>query len=213
MSQYLVVLFKNKSKKKIIKKFSKGKNAMNFFDSRVEENQKIIFDRQFENGKDCKYEIALLEKNTQRLLPTYMTDEFGRNVRVKLEDPEFNIIKISPYKFPEMIYDIDRKSKISLEFFLSRYLPKVGVKVVSILNNKIIIQNDDEVRLFSMKSESDAERLINSLSSHFFKEKRGDCIFVSDTSSPQRKYLFSFLESKGFDKKILYRKYTTHPRP
>ena len=120
---------------------------------------------------------------------------------------------LESYPDENSIFDPIVKSKISLEFFLSRYLPKVGVKVVSILNNKIIIQNDDEVRLFSMKSESDAERLINSLSSHFFKEKRGDCIFVSDTSSPQRKYLFSFLESKGFDKKILYRKYTTHPRP
>lgn len=213
MSQYVVVLFKNKTRKKIVKKFSKGKNAMEFFDRMIKENSQIIFDRQFENGKESKYELALLEKNSERLIPTYLTDEFGRNVKVKLENPEFSILKISPFKHSESIYDIDRKSKVSIEFFLSRYLPKVGVKVLSVLNNKVILQNDDEIRLFSLKSESDAERFVRSLSEYFFKEKRGDCIFVTDTSSPQRKYLFEFLQQKGIDKKILYRKFTTHPRP
>lgn len=212
MSQYLIVLFKNKVKKKIIKKFQKGKNAQELFDKMMKENNQILFDRQVENGKDSKYELAILEKNSQRLIPTYMTDDLGRNIKVKLENPEYNILKISPFKYEETIYDIDRKSKISIDFFLSRYLPKVGVKVLSVLNNKVILQNDDEVRLFSLKSESDAERFITTISQLFFKEKRGDCIFVSDTSSPQRKYLFQFLESKGIDKKVLYRKFTTHPR-
>ena len=99
-----------------------------------------------------------------------------------------------------------------MDFFLNRYLPKVGVKVMSVLNNKVIIQNDDEIRLFSLKSENEAERFIAEISLLFYKNKRGDCLFVTDTSSPQRKYLFQFLESKGFDKKILYRKFTTHPR-
>jgi len=212
MSQFLIVLFKNKLKKKIIKKFQIGKSAMNFYDKLISENENVIFEREIENAEPCNYELAILEKKSQRLLPTYMTDEFGRSIRVKLEDPNYNILKISPYKYPESIYDIERGSKITTDFFLSRYMPMTGVKVMSLLNNKIILQNDDEVKLFSLKSESDAERFIYTISSMFFKKKRGDCIFVSDTSSPQRKYLLQFLESKGFDKKILYRKFTTHPR-
>ena len=211
MSQFMVVLFKNKTKKKIIKKFKKGKTAWNYFENLISENQEIIFDRRIENAKECKFEVALLEKNSNRLLPTYMTDEFGRNVRIKLENPDYSILKITNYKFPETIYDIERGSKIEVSFFLQRYLPKIGVKVMSILNNKIILQNDDEFRLFSMKSEEDALRFITEISSYFFKNKRGDCIFVSDTSTPQRKYLLNLLESKGFDKKVLYRKFTTHP--
>jgi hypothetical protein len=185
---------------------------MNFFNKLISENEKVIFSREVENTVESTYEVAVLEKNSQRLIPTYMTDEFGRSIKVKLENPDYSIIKINPYKYPETIFDIDRNKKISVDFFLNRYLPKIGVKVMSVLNNKIIIQNDDEVRLFSLKSESEAERFIAEISLHFFKNKRGDCLFVTDTSSPQRKYLFQFLESKGFDKKILYRKFTTHPR-
>ncbi len=212
MSKFLIVLFKNKLRKKIIKKFQTGKRAVEFFDNLISENKNVIFDREVENAEPCVYELSVLEKNSQRLLPTYMTDEFGRNVKVKLENPEYNIIKISPYKYPETIFDIERDKKITMDFFMSRYMPTTTVKVMSILHNKVILQNDDEVRLFSLKSESESERFISSLSHEYFKKKRGDCIFVTDTSSPQRKYLLQFLESKGFDKKILYRKYTTHPK-
>lgn len=212
MSKFLIVLFKNKLRKKIIKKFQTGKRAVEFFDNSISENKNVIFDREVENAEPCVYELAVLEKNSQRLLPTYMTDEFGRNVKVKLENPEYNIIKISPYKYPETIFDIERNKKITMDFFMSRYMPTTTVKVMSLLHNKVILQNDDEVRLFSLKSESEAERFISALSNEYFKKKRGDCIFVTDTSSPQRKYLLQFLESKGFDKKILYRKYTTHPK-
>jgi hypothetical protein len=212
MSKFLVVLFKNKLRKKIIKKFQTGKRAVEFFDNLISKNKNVIFDCEVENAEPCVFELAVLEKNSQRLLPTYMTDEFGRNVRVKLENPEYNIIKISPYKYPETIFDIERNKKITMDFFMSRYMPTTTVKVMSILHNKVILQNDDEVKLFSLKSESESERFVAALSHEFFKKKRGDCIFVSDTSSPQRKYLLQFLESKGFDKKILYRKYTTHPK-
>jgi len=210
--KYLVVLFKNKQRKKIIKKFQNGKRANQLFESMVSESNKVIFNREIENGSESVYEIAILEKNSERLIPTYMTDEFGRNIKVKLENPEYSILKISPYKYPESIFDIERGQKITVDFFLSRYMPTTTVKVLSVLNNKVILQNDDEIRLFSLKSEGDAERFILEISNYFFKKKRGDCLFVSDTSSPQRKYLFQLLESKGFDKKVLYRKFTTHPR-
>ena len=92
MSKFLIVLFKNKLRKKIIKKFQTGKRAVEFFDNLISENKNVIFDREVENAEPCVYELAVLEKNSQRLLPTYMTDEFGRNVKVKLENPEYNIM-------------------------------------------------------------------------------------------------------------------------
>ena len=107
MSKYLIVLFKNKVRKKIIKKYQNGKSAMNFFNNLISENEKVIFPREVENTVDSNYEVAVLEKNSQRLLPTYMTDEFGRSIKVKLENPDYNIIKISPYRYPETIFDIE----------------------------------------------------------------------------------------------------------
>ena len=83
--------------------------------------------------------------------------------------------------------------------------------MISSLNNKIIVQEDEKIHLFTLKTESEASRFIDCLSLHFFKTKRGDCLFVKDHSSAQRKYLFDMLKSYGIDKKILYRKFTSQP--
>jgi hypothetical protein len=82
----------------------------------------------------------------------------------------------------------------------------------AINTNKIVLQIEEEALLFSLKSESESSRFVDCLSLHFFKTKRGDCLFVKDYSSAQRKYMYNLLESKGIDKKILYRKFTTFPR-
>ena len=71
---------------------------------------------------------------------------------------------------------------------------------------------DDDIKLFSLKNENDSMRFIESLSSYFLKNKRNDCLFVKDDSTPQRKYLLTLLSNSGYDKKVLYRKFTTFPR-
>ena len=134
------------------------------------------------------------------------------NTATKLEfdDDEYNIVKISPYKVPEQIHDYQTKNRISVETFINKYLSKTGVKLVSKLNNKIVVQNEDNVNLFTMKNELDAQRLIENLTQRFIKLKRGDCMFVLDVSSPQRKYLYKLLIDKGYDVNYLYRKETTY---
>jgi hypothetical protein len=82
--------------------------------------------------------------------------------------------------------------------------------MISKLNNKIIVQNEEEINLFVLKSDNDALRFIESLTERFVKLKRGDCMFVNDSSSPQKKYLYKLLEEKGFNKDFLYRKETTY---
>jgi hypothetical protein len=156
MANYLVVLFKNKTRKKIIKKFITLSRAKNYFKQLIKESDDVIFEVLVENGKECRFELGLIEMSVNQSAPVYMTDDFGRSV-------------------------------------------------------KVILQKDEEIDLFSLKNESECARFVESLSSHFFKTKRGDCLFIKDCSSPQRKYLYSLLESNGFDKKVLYRKFTTYP--
>jgi hypothetical protein len=84
--------------------------------------------------------------------------------------------------------------------------------MLSKLNNKIVLQNDDSFNLFTFKNNEDSERFINTLSELFIKEKRMDCIFVKDISTAQRKYLYEILITKGFPKKYLFRLSTTHPK-
>lgn len=212
MANYLVVLFKNKKRKKIIKKFITLSRAKSYFNKIIEQSNEVIFEVLVENGKDCKFELGLIETSINQSAPVYMTDEYGRNVKVKLEDDGMSILSIAPYKEEDLIYDVKNKSKITTQEFIKTYLKGDGLKMVSVLNNKIILQKDEQIDLFSLKNESECSRFVDCLSSYFFKTKRGDCLFIKDYSSPQRKYLYELLESNGFDKKVLYRKFTTYPK-
>jgi hypothetical protein len=212
MANYLVVLFKNKKRKRIIKKFITHKKAKLFYDKLIKNSNEVIFNTEFENGKECKFELGLVELSSNQLIPVYMTDEFGRSIKVKLEEDGMTLFQIAPYKKEELIYDVERKKKISTTEFISGYLKGTGMKMVSSLNNKIIVQEDEKIALFTTKSESESQRFIDCLSSYFFKTKRGDCLFVKDNSTPQKKYLYELLESKGISKKILYRKFTSLPQ-
>ena len=212
MSNYLVVLFKNKKKKKIIKKFVTLSRAKNYFDGLIEKSNEVIFEVLVENGKECKFELGLISLSVNQSSPVYMTDELGRSIKVKLEENGMSILHLKPYRDEDLIYDVKNKKKITTQEFIKRYLKGDGLKMVSVLNNKVILQRDEKIDLFSLKNESECSRFVECLSSYFFKIKRGDCLFIKDCSSPQRKYLYELLESNGFDKKVLYRKFTTYPK-
>ena len=212
MSNYLVVLFKNKKKKKIIKKFVTLSRAKNYFDGLIEKSNEVIFEVLVENGKECKFELGLISLSVNQSSPVYMTDEFGRSIKVKLEDNGMSILHLKPFRDEDLIYDVKNKKKITTQEFIKRYLKGDGLKMVSVLNNKVILQRDEKIDLFSLKNEYECSRFVECLSSYFFKIKRGDCLFIKDCSSPQRKYLYELLESNGFDKKVLYRKFTTYPK-
>jgi len=209
---YIVVLFKNKTKRRIIKKFKTHKRAKSYFDSLVEQNQSIIFGVETENGKQCKYELGLLEKTSGSLLPFFVKDELGRQIKVELEDPDYNLINIVPYKKEEFIYNVKTKERMSVNKFMTKYLPKTGFKLVSKINHKITVQNDEKIDLFSLKSDDDCDRFIDELSTYFISQKRVDTMFVKDTSVEQKKYLYEILEQSGIPKSILYRRFTTYKR-
>lgn len=212
MGNYSIVLFKNKIAKKILKEFITFRKAKEFFDKEIKKSESILFETKFENGKPCTYEIALIENSNSHLIPVYLTDEFGRNVKVKLENSGKTISQISVYRKEEKLFDLQEKRKLTIENILKRYLKGDGLKMISSLNNKVVFQNDDKINLISLKNENEVSRLLDFLTFKFMIEKRKDCLIVKDNSSAQRKYLIGVLEKYGFDKKTLYRKSTTHPR-
>ena len=212
MENYMVVLFKNKTKKKIIKKFITFKRAKSFYDNLVKESNDVIFNVEVEAGKECKYEIGLVEMSSKQLVPVYITDEFGRSIKVKLNEDDMTLFQINPYKKEELIYDIKEGKKITVQELIKKYLRGDGLKMMSVLNNKIVVQEEEKLNLFTLKTEKESSRLVDCLSLYFFKIKRGDCLFIKDYSSTQRKYLYSLLESNGFSKRVLYRKFTYQPQ-
>jgi hypothetical protein len=208
---YLIVLFKNKVKKKIINKFKTSKRANDYYKSLLDDSDKVIFDKKYENGFDCSYEIALLEKTSGTFLPVFLKDELGRNVKINLDDDDYTISKINKYQIEELILDCQTNTKINSTDFIKKYLKGDGLKLMSKLNNKIVVQNDDIFNLFTLKNDDDSSRFIDSMSKHFLGQKKLDCIFVKDYSTTQRKYLYNLLIEKGFSKQYLQRYSTTHP--
>ena len=208
---YLIVLFKNKKKKKIINKFKTHKRAKDFFDKLILESDNVLFSKEYENGVKSKYELALLENMSNSLLPIFLRDELGRNIKVELEDSNYKITKINNYYEEETILDYSTSKKITSIEFISKYLNPPGVKLISKLNNKVVVQNDNKFNLFTLKNDEDSFRFIDCLSEKFRIENRSDCIFVKDYSTQQRKYLYNLLINNGFSKEYLVRHSTTHP--
>ena len=206
--KYLIVLFKNKERKKIIKKFKTYQRAKEFFDNQIKNNN-VVFEKVVENGKLCSFEIGLLEKDSTNFDSYFIKDILGRQIKVNIDDPDYKILKISRYSVEEFIYDISKNKKISIDKFISEYLKRGSIKLISKLNNKVIVQDDDKFSLFSLKSDDDCFRFTQILQKYLVEKNRTDCIIVLDSSLPQKKYLYSLLESKGISKLILYKKSTT----
>jgi hypothetical protein len=206
---YLVVVFKNKERKKIINKFKTKERANLFFDKLIEDNRSVIFDTKVENAKSCDYELSILEKKNDNFDKMFVRDSLGRQVLVDLDDPDYKIVKVVKYKIPEKIYDVDKKTKITMDVFIKNYLPKNSIKLISRLNNKVVLQNDDDVKLFSLKDENESKRFLDCLNEFLISQSRIDCIIVSESSKAQKKYLYDILSEKGISKQSLYRRSTT----
>jgi hypothetical protein len=207
---YLIVLFKNKEKKKIIKKFKTLKRAEKFYESKLKSSSEILFHREFENGVKSSFELGIVSDSPVNIDKMFVKDEFGRQVRVQMETSGFEIVKIRPFFVEELILEYSTGKKYTMMGFIKKFLNKTGYKMVSKLNNKIIVQNDDSIDLFTLKNVYDADRLIDVLRDYCLNNKKSDCIFVKDTSTAQRKYLYEFLTEKGYPKDYLFRLSTTH---
>ena len=162
-----------------------------------------------ENSEDCKFELAIVSTISEVQFDLFIQDDIGRNVKVEVEDENFKILKISNYNLPEKIQDWSLDKRILFEEFFKRYFSTRDLKNVFSINNKIVIQQDENVNLFSLKNSKESRRFLNILQEYMISEKRADAIFVYDTNTIQRKYLYKILEEKGIDKNKLYRQSTT----
>jgi hypothetical protein len=205
---YIIVLFKNKKRKKIIKRYATEKQALSFFNKTINENN-VIFEKKIENAEEVDYEIGLLSKNQSFQPSLFITDEYGRNNPVNLENPEYVFLNIKKYKVEELIFDWQKQTKISFIDFIKIYCKTNELKNIFTLNNKICVQIDDDVNVFSLKDINESERFLDTLQKYFYENNRKDSILVKDISIAQRKWLYDMMVKKGFDKKRLYRLKTT----
>lgn len=206
--KYIIVLFKNKKKRKIIKGYNTEKRAQKFFNEKVKSNT-IKFPMIFENAEKVDYELGLLTNQSKIQKTLYTIDELGRNQIVNIENPDFIFLDIKKYDLEEKIYDWQTEEKISYDYFYKKYLSPKELKNIFTVHNKIVIQIDEEFNVFSLKNNFDSVRLLDTLQEDFVNSGRMDGIFVRDTSTTQRKWIYNVLVEKGYDKNRLYRKKTT----
>jgi hypothetical protein len=208
---FQIILFKNNKKKKIFKSFKTKKNANSYFESKMKKSNRVKFKTLVENGVDVDMRLAIVSNTSNNdYSQIYYTDELGRQIIVNPKIGEnLYIQKISQYNEEELIYDIKENKKIDIDFFIKKYLSEKELYMLSKLNNKLIVQKNENTQLFSFKNENDVGRFVDSLTNSMDKI---NFIYVSDVSSAQKKYLYKLLEESGFDKQMLYRKSTTHPK-
>lgn len=205
-------MFKNKKKKRIIKGYATEYNARQKYQE-ILKNNKVLFPLEFENAEFCSHEIGLLTTQRNYQLPLYNTDEYGRNEKVFVENQsDYTFIEIKPFQIEEKIYDCQTDSKIEMSKLIKDYCPVKEFKSVFTLNNKLIIQIDEDFKLFSLKNIDDTQRALKVMENYFIEKGRRDAIFVRDISTTQRKWLYNVLEENGFDRKKLYRQHTTYSK-
>ena len=133
----------------------------------------------------------------------------GRNKIIDLDDPDFVFIEFKSYKIEELVYDWQTKNKICFSDFIKNYCNSLELKSIFTLHNKVCVQINEDVSVFSLKNKDESDRFLSVIEDYFINNNRFDAIFIRDVSTPQRKWVYEILEEKGFDKKQLYRLKTT----
>ena len=208
-SNYVIILFKNKKKRKIIKRYSTEKKAIECFNKLLSEQDKILFPKIIENAEESTYTLGLLTNTTNIQKSIFVKDNLGRNIPASIDGSDYVFLNLKNFNQEEKIFDWQTQKKITFNEFVKKYCKDKDLKNIFTLNNKICVQKDDELSVFSLKDKNESIRFLETLQNYFFSSNRSDALFVKDISTTQRKWIYNVLTEKGFDKKRLYRLKTT----
>jgi len=207
--KYFIVLFCNKKRVKILYKCQKKNTVYDYWhEFKTQRKPRFIKTQNRNRNNDVVYEMALIFPNTRWSTKTFVKDSLGRLVEAKFEDEKFRIKEIIPYWKEELIYDFQKKERVRYHELLEQVLSISEIGQIFTLNNKLFIQNENDILLFGNKNIKDSKRLFELIREDVLKKKKGNFIFVKDVSTAQRKILYKLLESKGFKKSELFRHYS-----
>ena len=154
------------------------------------------------------FELGLIYPNNRWAVKTYIKDELGRNLELKLDNNKSRVKEIIPYWEEELIYDFDNKKRIRYHEMMQYIYPIQEIAQIFTLNNKLFVQIEDNIRMFGNKNLDDTSRLFEIVKEELNRKKRGNFIFVKDINTQQRIHLYNLLESKGYKRSELFRHYS-----
>mgnify|MGYP003653976414 CR=1 FL=1 len=204
--KYKIILLRDSLPKKTLFKSNVKRNIQQKF-KKIGKEPHPLFIRKYVKRKICQFELGLFSlEPSQKTL--YIKDELGRNIKRELHLGDYFLIEIIPFWVEEHIYDHQTKKRISFEEFYDAYLHNSDFRQLFTLNNKIVIQQDEIIFIFSLKNIDDTNRLVSSIKKYIIEKNKMNCLIVQDYDTIQRKQLYTMLEKKGFNKNFLYKHYT-----
>jgi hypothetical protein len=210
---YMVVLFLNGAKKKVLYKSNK-RTTINEFWRECKTQKKPLYCAEVRGRARTvlNFELALVYAKN-RWSPVedkfYKKDSMGRNQPININNgDEYRVKEVIEWWEPEKIYDFQQKKHIFFEEMFSIIEKVTELSQIFTLNNKIFLQIDDDITVYKNKNLKDTSRLFNILRSELLNKKRKNFIFVRDVTSYQRKMLYRLLEGKGFSRNELFRHYS-----
>jgi hypothetical protein len=207
--KYFIVLFCNKKRVKVLYRCKRKNTVYQYWhEYKTQKKPRFLKTQNRRRGNEVVYELALIFPNNRWSTKTFVRDSLGRTIEAKFEDENFRIKEIIPYWKEELIYDFQKKIRVRYHEILEQILSISEIGQIFTLNNKLFVQNDDNILLFGNKNIKDANRLFDIIREDVLKKKKGNFIFIKDISTAQRKILYTLLESKGYKKSELFRHYS-----
>ena len=101
-NKFHIFIFKNNKKKKKLKSFVRENLAIKYYEEIMSKSNSVLFDKKFENGKDCEFELGLLKKGKTNGEPIYIKDDLGLVITKLKKIVEKNTTFSSGYNFNDI---------------------------------------------------------------------------------------------------------------
>jgi len=207
--RFFIVLYCNKKKLKILYRCYKFSTITQYWhEFKTQKPPPFVKLQGGKRKRKLIYELALIFPKNKKAGKTYVKDELGRNIEIKLDSKKFRIKEIIPYWREETIFDFDTKKRIRYHEIINIILDVSDIAQVFTLNNKVFLQVENDIRMFGNRNIEDANRLFETIRNDITKKGRGNFIFVKDISTYQRSQLYDLLTSKGYKRTELFRHYS-----
>jgi hypothetical protein len=207
--KYFIVLFCNKKRIKIFYKCMKRTSVYDYWrEYKTERKPPFIKQQGGKRRQELVFELALVFPNNRWATTTWVKDSLGRNEPALIEGDKFRIKEIIPYWQEELIYDFQTKKRIRYHELINQITPIKEIAQIFILNKNLFVQVENDVKMFGNKNLDDSKRLFEIVKEDLVKRKMGNLFFVKDVTTHQRTLLYNLLESKGFNRRELFRHYS-----
>lgn len=207
--KYFIILFCNKKRIKIFYRCMQRSTVYDYWrEYKTERKPPFVKQQGGKRKQELLFELALVFPNNRWATTTWVKDSLGRNQEATIEDDKYRIKEIIPYWQEELVYDFETKKRIRYHEMMEKILPISDITQIFTLNKNLFVQVEDDVKMFGNKNLDDSQRLFEIVKEDLLKRKRGNFIFVKDVTTHQRTLLYNLLESKGFNRRELFRHYS-----